>query len=440
MATGETLAAMGDTPTVSVEAHRRWPDIREEDREAVLRVLERGVLCGAYAPEISALEVEWAEYVGVTHCLALNSGTAALHCACAAVGLEPGDEVIVPAFTFVASAMAVAHHGAVPVFCDIDPNTFNLDPHQIESRLSNRTRAIMPVHLHGLPADMDEILEIAGRHGLAVIEDAAQAHGATYRGRKVGTLGGCGAFSLNATKTLSGGEGGLFVTDDAAAYEVARRLSVFGEDVPPTGPGEFRGYVTHGLGWNYRNQELSSAFTRSQLRRLDTYIETARANAAVLTAGLNRVRGLIPPAAPDDRLHTYHKYRVRLDAAALGYDGPLPELRDRLVLALRAEGVDASLWQVVPLPANPAFRNALRPWHPSRSEPLRRWDPGEYPEATRVLEGSFLLGSEAHPLFIQEPALMDSYVEAIEKVLANLETLLELPFEPVTLRPPVEIG
>jgi dTDP-4-amino-4,6-dideoxygalactose transaminase len=434
MAMIEQLAAAGGTPAVPEGAHRRWPDLREEDREAVLRVLDSGVLCGPNAPEITALQREWADYLGVEYCLALNSGTAALHCSCAAVGLEPGDEVIVPAFTFIASAMAVVHQGAVPVFCDVDPRTYNLDPARVEERITERTRALMPVHLHGLPAEMDALLAIAERHGLAVIEDAAQAHGATYHGRKTGTLADCAGFSLNATKNLSGGEGGLFVTDDPVGFEAARRLSVFGEDVPPTQQGQFRGYWSHAVGWNYRNQELSSALARSQLRRLDEYNAIAQANAAILDDGLAALGGVAPPRVPDGSTHVYHKYRVRLDPRELGFDEPPTELRDRVVQALRAEGVEAVLWQVHPLPAYPAFRRRLAPWHADRAgEELRPWDPREFPEASRLLDVSLILGSETMPLFIQERPLMERYVEAFAKVLSNLDRLLELPFQPVEL-------
>jgi dTDP-4-amino-4,6-dideoxygalactose transaminase len=292
----------------------------------------------------------------------------------------------------------------------------------------------MPVHLHGLPADMAEIQAIADRFGLAVIEDAAQSHGATYRGRRTGSLADCAGFSLNATKNLSGGEGGFFVTNDPEQMVAARRLSVFGEDVNPTAPGEFRRYRSHGVGWNYRNQELSSALARSQLRRLDGYNETAQANAERLGAGLGRLAGILPPAVPEDRTSVWHKYRLRFDPAALGWAGPPAELRDRLVHALRAEGVEACLWQVVPLPAYPAFRRELRPWRPADAEAeLRPWDPADYPAASRLLERSLILGSELHPLFVQDEELMNRYVEAFEKVLANLEEIAALPFEPVTL-------
>ncbi len=435
MATIEKLAISGGRPAVPAERHRRWPDIRSEDREAVLAVLDRGVLCGPNAPEVTALQREWAEYLGVEHCLALNSGTAALHCCLVAAGVRPGDEVIVPAFTFSATAMAVAHQGAVPVFCDIDPRTYNIDPGRIEDRITERTRAIMPVHIHGLPSDMDEVRGIAGRHGLAVVEDAAQSHGALYRGRRTGTLAFCAGFSLNATKNLSGGEGGLFVTSDDDALVAGRRLSVFGEDAPPLEPDEFRSYWSHAIGWNYRNQELSSAFARSQLRRLDEYNATAQRNGAILTSGVARLRGVVSPHVPDDRTHVYHKYRVRLDTAELGFEGPAPELRDRVVRALRAEGVEAVLWYVDPLPACPAFRRELLPWHRKRdAEPLRPWDPAEFPETSRLLDESLVLGSEAMPLFVQEADLMHRYVEAFEKVTANLDALLALPFEPIPIR------
>jgi len=435
MSTIERLAIDGGRPLVSPGRHRAWPDVTTEDRRAVLAVLDRGVLCGASAPEILALQDEWAEYLGVEHCLALNSGTAALHCCLAAAGVGPGDEVIVPAYTFSATAMAVVHQGATPVFVDVHPRSYNIDPARVEEKIGERTRAVVPVHLHGLPADMEEIQAIAARHGLAVIEDAAQSHGATYRGRKTGTLAVCAGFSLNATKNLSGGEGGLFVTSDPAALAVARRLSVFGEDVPPLEPGELRAYWSHGVGWNYRNQELASAFARSQLRRLDGYNARAQANAAVLGEGLSKLRGVLPPEVPDDRTSVFYKYRLRLDPAALGFDGDATGLRDRVIQALRAEGVEAGVWQVHPLPENPAFRRTLRPWHPAwDDEPLAPFDRAEYAETCRLLDESLILGSEPAPLFVQDAELMREYVAAFEKVLANLETLLELPVAPVPLR------
>jgi perosamine synthetase len=435
MAISDKLAANGGPPVVDAADHALWPDITDADRAEVLAVLDRGNLCGADAPAVAGLERDWAEYLGVDYCIATNSGTAALHTAIASLGISPGDEVIVPAYTYISTAAAVAHQGAVPVFCDIDERTFNIDPALIEERVTARTAAIMPVHLHGLPADMEAIQAVADRHGLAVIEDAAQAHGATYKGKKAGALANCAGFSLNQTKNLPAGEGGLFVTDDAELYAVARRVSNRGEDVPKLGPGEFRvnSYVSHGLGWNYRCQELPAAVARSQLRRLDDYTANARRNAAILNDGLSSLTGLTPPYAPADRTSVYYKYRVVIDRDALGVDRPASELRDRLIRALRAEGVEALLWQIEPLPAYPAFRREVYgPWFPALDrEPLRAWDPAEYPAASRVLDSSFIVGSEPHPIIIQTRSLMEAYVEAFAKVLSNLDAVLEPPFEPL---------
>jgi perosamine synthetase len=429
------LAVDGGPPVVNVDDHAAWPEITDADRAEVMAVLDRGILCGTGAPAVVGLERDWAEYLGVDHCIATNSGTAALHTAIVSLGISTGDEVIVPAYTYIATAAAVAHQGAAPVFCDIDERTFNIDPARIEERVTPRTKAIMPVHLHGLPADMEAIQAIADRHGLAVIEDAAQAHGATYKGKKAGTWSNCAGFSLNQTKNLAAGEGGLFVTDDPELFAVARRASNRGEDVPRLGPGEFRvkSYVSHGLGWNYRCQELPAAVARSQLRRLDDYTQNAQRNAAILSEGLSALTGLTPPYVPDDRTSVYYKYRVMIDRDALGVDRPAAELRDRLIRALRAEGVEALLWQIEPLPAYPAFRrNVYGPWYPALDrEPLLKWDPAEYPVSSRVLDSSFILGSEPHPIIIQNSSMMEAYVDAFAKVHANLDAVLEQPFEPL---------
>ena len=210
----------------------RWPVLTGEDRAAVARVLDRGVLSGAGAPEMRALEAEFAAAVGARFCLATNSGTSALHVALAAAGVGPGDEVIVPALGFIATAQAVLHAGATPVFADVDPATYNIDVADAARRVNPRTRAIVPVHLHGLPADMDGIAALGRQAGLTVVEDAAQAHGALYKGRAVGTLGAMGAFSLNSTKNLPAGEGGLFVTDSEELYARAARVRFDGLEPP----------------------------------------------------------------------------------------------------------------------------------------------------------------------------------------------------------------
>jgi perosamine synthetase len=423
------LAIHGGSGVVDVSLHRRWPEITEADRRAVLAVLDRGVLSGPTAPEVSGLERDFAAYLGVEYCLALNSGTAALHCCCAAAGLGPGDEVIVPALTFIASAMAVCQQGATPVFCDIDPTTYNIDPGLIEERITEHTKAIMAVHLHGLPCDMDPIQRIAERHGLLVIEDAAQAPGATYKGQKVGSLGHTAGFSLQQTKNLCGGDGGLFVTNDEQAYKTAARLRLFGEDVPWQ-DHHGRVYWSHSLGFNYRNHELSAALARSQLRRLDHYNHTAQTNARLLTESLSDVPGLQTPQVPDDRTCVFYLYRLRLRSEKLGFTGPPAGLRDRAIQALKAEGVEARLWQHWTLSAHPIFRReGLESWQVQEGQVVD-WDPLEFQQATNLLEESVCVGSERAPLMVQDEHLMNQYAEAIKKVIRHIDQLAMLPLSP----------
>src|SRR5262245_49275101 len=212
------LAIDGGTPRVRAADHVRWPVLGAEEREAVLGVLDRGVLSGHFAPEVRGLEREWAAYVGAKHAIATNSGTAALHIALVAAGVGPGDHVIVPAFTFVATGLAVLHAGAVPIFVDIEPKTLGLDPALVERAITPQTKAVMPVHMHGTPCQLGALLDVCARRGVMLIEDAAQAHGSTHRGRKVGTFGAMGCFSLQSSKSMPAGEGGIFVTNDDALW------------------------------------------------------------------------------------------------------------------------------------------------------------------------------------------------------------------------------
>jgi perosamine synthetase len=326
----------------------------------------------------------------------------------------------------VATAMAVFHQGALPVFCDIDPLTHTIDPGRVEAAVGRRTRAIVPVHAHGLPADMEELCAIARRHGLAVVEDAAQAHGATYHGSCAGTLGDSGAFSLNGSKHLSAGEGGLFVTNSGDALRTARRLAIFGEDVPRCPPGRYRAYRSQMVGWNYRGHELTAALARSQLTRLDRFNRTAQRNAALLTAVLADHPGLHAPHVPDDRSCVFYRYRIVLDAPELGFAGPPVELRDRLLFALQSEGVAASLWQLAPLPAQPVFRDRA---HPS-------WDPAGHPVTSHLLDSSIVIGTAEHPLFNQPEDVMHRYAGALEKVMSDLETVFTADYRPVQTWPP----
>jgi perosamine synthetase len=412
---------------------RRWPDIRAEDRAAVAAVLERGVLGGVGAPEMTALEEEWAAFVGRSSGLLFNSGTAAIHAALYAIGIEPGDEVITTSYTFAGTWQPILQQLAIPVFVDIDPRTFNLDANQIEAKITRRTRAIIAVHIGGLPADLDEILAIADRHGLHVIEDACQAHGATYHDRQVGSFGVIGCYSLNSSKILSGGEGGLFVADDPAIVARARRLRTFGEDIPElarlTG-WNFRPYTAHSVGWNYRHQEMPAALARSQLRRLPDYIATGQRNAAALTERLAGVAGITTPHIPPDRTSSFYQYRVRLEPAELGLgDVPRPAFRDAFGQALMAEGVGVELWHTQPAPAFPVFQDRVGfggrfPWTQPPASRDVTYDVADYPQATAMFDSSLVICDARHPIFVQPIELIEQYADTIRRVIAAPERFL----------------
>ena len=433
----DTIALRGGPPVVRKDLHARWPLITAEDKAAVLAALDTGILNGPYAPQVKALEEDWARYCGVQYALATNSGTAALHTAVAAGGIGTGDQVITTAFTFLATALAVLQHNAVPVFVDIDPRTFNIDPAKIAERITPRTKAIIPVHIHGLPAAMDPILAIARTHGLLVIEDAAQAHGSTYQGKKVGGLGDMGIFSFQGSKNLPAGEGGIFVTNREDLRDRANRFRMFGEDIRASDQRAFdpsrpldgaREYNSLMLGWMYRTTEMTAALCRSQLRRLEASLANTRQNAAYLTEHLGKLPGVLPPYVPPECTSSYYQYRIRLDARAAGVPLPAKAFRSKVLAALKAEGVEVSLWQTVPVPGQALFQERTGyglscPWKCPLGEEVK-YDLAEYPETVKLLADSLVIGSHSYPLFPQPLELMRSYVEAFQRVFANLNQVV----------------
>jgi perosamine synthetase len=429
------LAVHGGTPRISAGAHVKWPVLGATDKEAVLRVLDRGVLSGPFAPEIRALEREFAAYLGVKHCLTTNSGTSALHVALAASGVGPGDEVITPAFSFVATALSVLHQNAIPVFVDIDPKTWAMDPVLTEKAITPRTKALLPVHIHGTPCDLDAFQAIAKKHNLILIEDAAQAHGSTYHGKKVGSFGAAAGFSLQSSKSLACGEGGLFVTNDDSVLERANRTRMFGEDVRMEHEKGYRieraldgdrAYDSMTMGWMYRMTELSASVARSQLKRLDEFNANAQRNAQILSKRLGQLRGVTPPFVPEGSTSCFHKYRVRLDASKVGVDAPAVLVRDAVLAALQAEGVDAVLWQSMPVPAQRLFREKVGfgkgyPW--TLDKPVS-YELSQYPETNRLLDSSIVLFSHTYPIAPQPASLCEAYADAFEAVWNNLGDVL----------------
>jgi dTDP-4-amino-4,6-dideoxygalactose transaminase len=298
------------------------PQMGDEEKERVWEAMSSGSL--AQGPRVRELEERFAEFVGAAHAIATSSGTTALHLAMLGYGIGEGDEVVTVPFTFIASANSVLYTGARPVFVDIDERDFTMDPELIEAAITERTRAILPVSLYGQPARMDEIAEIADRHGLALVEDAAQAHGAAIGQRKSGSWG-AGTFSFYPTKNMTTGEGGMVTTDDAELADRIRLLREHGMKVR---------YHHDVVGYNFRMTDLAAAIGLAQLPKLDAYNERRRAIAARYDAEL---RGVIVPQARPGVTHVYHQYTLRVSE------------RDPFAERLRERGVGSAIYYPIPV-------------------------------------------------------------------------------------------
>lgn len=300
------------------------PFIGEEEKNNVMKVLESGML--AQGPMVAKLEECFASLCGVKHAIATTSGTTALHVALLAHGIGPGDEVITTPFTFIASANSILFTGAKPVFVDIDPETFNIDPVKVEEAITPRTKAILPVHLYGYVCDMDALQAIADRHNLAIIEDACQAVGATYQGKVAGSFG-TGAFSLYATKNVMSGEGGMITTNDDAVAEQCRLIRSHGMK---------RRYYHEMIGFNFRMSDLHAAIGLAQVDRLAEFTEKRKKNAAYLN---ENIKSVITPKVKPGYGHVWHQYTVRVDGS---------RDRDAAVKQLSEAGVGTGIFYPVP--------------------------------------------------------------------------------------------
>jgi dTDP-4-amino-4,6-dideoxygalactose transaminase len=433
IATAERLAVFGGQPAVTPGARRtRWPRWTDAEVDELGRVLRQEQLFGCDAPQVAQLEREWAERVGVPHCAAVSSGTAALHSALWAAGVGPGDEVLVPAYSFMATALAVLHAGAIPVFVDVERHSHNLDPAQIDRHVTPSAKALIVVHLCGLPADMDEINAAAQRHGLAVIEDCAHAPAAVYKGRLTGSLGDVGAFSLNAVKNTVAGEAGLLTTRRADFFE---RIDGLRLRVTLNAPEEESKYPLATLGYNYRCSVVGATLARGQLARVDELNGIRRGNCEQLTAQLREIPGAVPPFVPPDRTHTYHMYRVAFDPAALGVDCPGPEFRAKVVTALGCEGVLLRSWMNWTLPGLPVFADpgafeAQYPW--KRTWPADRvYNPDDYPEALRIVRETSMV---AEAPTATGPEVIDQLAAGFRKVFSQIDEVLKIKLsDPLTL-------
>ncbi len=310
------------------------PIVGDDERAAVDAVLASGGL--AQGPRVAQFEEGFSEWVDGATCVAVNSGTSALHLGMLAAGIGPGDEVIVPSFTFAATANAVALTGATPVFVDIDPVTFCIDPKAVEAAITPRSRAVVPVHLYGHPADMTALIPMAQEHGLTIIEDAAQAHGAQWDGKAVGSFGTVGAFSFYPTKNMTSGEGGMVTTRDPAVARAVRLLRNQGMEAR---------YQNEVVGLNNRMTDIHAAIGIAQLGNLRRWTEQRRENAKFLSLNL---RGVICPTEAPDAVHVFHQYTIRV-----------PGDRDGFAAELQQRGVGSGVYYPIPVHRLPSFGSEI---------------------------------------------------------------------------------
>jgi perosamine synthetase len=353
-----------------------------EELELLRQVIESGTLNCTRGSTVNRFEKRFAEWIGLPHCRAVNSGTAAVHCAVAAIDPEPGDEIVTTPITDMGAIAAILYQAAIPVFADVDPRTYQVTAETIAKKLTRRTRAIVVTHLFGNACDMDPILELATRAGIPVIEDCAQSYGASYAGRRVGTIGRIGCFSLQQGKHMTTGEGGMVVTQDPALH---RRMVLFSDKAWGYGDPEPDHYF---LAPNYRMTELAGAVALAQLDKLDRMIEARVAMAKRLTAEIAGLAGVEAPHVADGVRHTYWKYPLRIDPAVIRGGAVAFGAR------LKAEGVACAPRYI----QKPAFECAVlrdqRTFGQSRfpfvgehrkGEPEIRYDAGETPGTIEAL-------------------------------------------------------
>ncbi len=413
-----TLAIEGGEPTAPAGFDEEWPVYGEPERRALLDVLESGRWCSAdfYFDEresrVRRLERRFAEDVGVEHAHAVPNGTQALELAFEAIGVEPGDEVIVPAVSFIASATAVTLANGVPVFVDVEPDTYQIDPDAVERAITDRTVAIEAVHYGGRPADLDRLAAVADEHDLALVEDCAQAHGTEWRGERVPAAGDVGCFSLQLSKQLNCGEGGMVVTDDDELGELLYAHKNLGRT--PSG-GKYDHAVPAG---NYRLSEFLGALALAQYGRFSKLTPVRAENGAYLAERLDAVEG-IGTIERDERVtqrgYMYFFLRFEPEAWPAGVD------RDRVMAALNAEGIACSTGHNDPIYAHPAFRE-IDPALLHGNE--RDYRETECPAAERIFEEEVIVLEKD---FLAERDNCDLVVAALEKLRAHADRLAAVP-------------
>lgn len=396
------LAIEGGEP-VRRRAFPNWPVFDEREEQGLLEVLHSGQWGELNGSKVRLFQERFAAYQGARYAVCVPNGTSGLELSLRALGIGPGDEVITTAYTFIATASSVLLVGARPVFVDIDPHTYNIDATQIEAAITGRTKAILPVHIAGQPAELDTILAVARRHNLFVLEDACQAWGAEWRGQRVGALGDLGVFSFQSSKNITAGEGGIVVTNSADLNERCWSLHNVGRT--RTGPW----YYHENIGFNMRLSEWQAAILIAQLERLPEHARRREENARYLAQALASVAGLTP-ASVDPRVtqHARHAFIVRYNAAAFG-----GQPRDAFIAAWQAEGITPSTRGYEPLHCMPVIRRALAALEPGGVGGKSAAQTAACPMAEGAAQEAIWLPQN---ILLGDQSDMDSIVEAAVKI------------------------
>lgn len=431
MSKTDQLALEGGSKAVTLPNADHYPQITEAEIDAVVDVMRKGqISIGDGSGVIGELERSFAEMVGTRYALAQCNGTSCLHSAFFAAGVGFGDEVIVPSYTWHASISPILHCGGTPVFCDIDPRTHTADPADIERKITAQTKAIAITHVYGNIAEMDAIMDIADEHKLIVIEDASHAHGGTYDGKQVGSIGHIGCFSLQGSKPVTGGEAGITTTNDTELYERILILGHYGRISKDLVTDKYRDLHNIGLGIKYRAHPLACAMANVQLKRLPELNEKRRQCFAVLDEGLGKIAVIRPVAVlPKAQRGGLLAYTATYDAEAAGAS------LFAFLTALQAEGVSTAP-TITPfgygrMHLEPAFnefpfQGLGGPWGSPGGDNRKSTAPGSLPVSERVAASVFWLPAFTQP----EPGLLEQYIEAVEKVVAQAPRLPGLVDEP----------